>query len=561
MLMPAAPAASRSSFSVRRAGVPTPLPPPYTHPASGALDGPPGRAHCGAMTRADIGQLSTAPQLRDHDGRPPPRHVGRFTVNGELGRGGMGVVYAGFDPALHRPVAIKLLRDPAGLSLSQTRMHHEARAMAQLSHPNVAQVHEVGEHEGQVYIAMEYVAGMSLHHWLRNRQPGLWQVLEAFMQAGRGLAAAHARGLVHGDFKPSNVIVSVGAGRAGLGQVRVLDFGLARFEAPHHGADVPVGGADGGLAGTPVYMAPEQFRSEPATAQTDQFAFGVALFEALHGHRPFAGVALDDLAAQVITGDRAAAHDADLPKWLGEALDRALAVDPGARFASMDELLAAIDHGRTDRGLGLEQPHIMQALARARWRRHATSFAIYAVGWAVTLTLLANLASVTTTSAQVLVVGALLFMVVAGCITGFSFIYRGRLARFGTPGHSLALSTSIPQVQTLELLVRNAAVLGCLIDDQRWHERALLLRVRPSYASFGPLIRFQLSGDETTRVYIDLRPVSRLLDWGWREESAPVLERIRVMLGDDRPYPPGVAQIHIGSAAPVPNTHATAPTL
>jgi len=240
--------------------------------------------------------------------------VGRYVVIDRVGQGGMGVVYSGYDPELDRKVALKLLRpDRASGEAARMRLLREAQAIARLSHPNVVAVHDAGTFGDQVFVAMEFVEGTTLREWLREERRPWREVVARFVLAGRGLAAAHAAGLVHRDFKPDNVLL----GRDG--QVRVADFGLAR----------PVGERDGeewGLAaGTPAYMAPEQLRGGSADARSDQFSFSVALWEALYGERPAAP-------------PRQPAGT-EVPGWLREVLLRGLAVDPAARYPSMDEML------------------------------------------------------------------------------------------------------------------------------------------------------------------------------------------------------------------------------
>lgn len=308
-------------------------------------------------------------QLFSADNRPIT--IGRFTVDRELGSGGMGVVYAARDDELKRAVAIKLLRGAAGNSdIARARLKREARAMAQLSHPNVAQVHEVGEHEGEVFIAMELVDGTTLRHWQSDDAEDWRQILAMYVQAGRGLAAAHEQGIVHRDFKPDNVLVGAD------GRARVVDFGLAHAQSPDdrqgdpgdhgdHGdpdgtpapgdseSDVlsdPITRSDAFL-GTVAYMSPEQFAGEPTHSRSDQFSFCIALYEALHGVRPFAGDDVVAVAENVLAGaiDRPPAG-VKLPVWLRRALLRGLAVTPDERFPSMDALLAVLDRdGRKKR--------------------------------------------------------------------------------------------------------------------------------------------------------------------------------------------------------------------
>ncbi|MHB8878701.1 MAG: protein kinase domain-containing protein, partial [Myxococcaceae bacterium] len=227
---------------------------------------------------------------------PKGASIGRYIVIEVLGIGGMGVVYAAYDPQLDRKVALKLLRpdvEPAGgAEESRLRLIREARAAARLSHPNVVAVHEVGTVDDQVYVAMEYVDGGTLTSWVAERLRPWREIVEVFVRAGRGLATAHAAGLVHRDFKLENVLIGKD------GRVRVTDFGLARLEgesAPAVAVGVSPALFEPGLTrsgmvmGTPAYMAPEQLRGGKADARSDQFSFCVALYMALYGQRPFEG--------------------------------------------------------------------------------------------------------------------------------------------------------------------------------------------------------------------------------------------------------------------------------
>lgn len=273
--------------------------------------------------------------------------VGRYTLLRCIGQGGMGIVYAARDEELGREVAIKLLRAEIAKEDDQ-RLAQEARALARLAHPNVVCVFDVGVHDGQRFIAMEYVVGDNLRRWLGAPRM-LRDVLQVFVAAGRGLHAAHTVGLVHRDFKPDNVLVGDD------GRPRVLDFGLARppdavgvaARPPKLDADVdPLGTAltsAGVVIGTPAYMAPEQYLGEPADARSDQFSFAVALYYAVYGERPFAGEDPQALALSIVRGRlRPVAPRYAVPAWLEQLLERALRVDPAQRFASMDALVAVI---------------------------------------------------------------------------------------------------------------------------------------------------------------------------------------------------------------------------
>ncbi len=277
-----------------------------------------------------------------------PVRVGRFPILGRLGQGGMGTVFSAFDAELDRKIAVKvMLPDHAAEgSVGRERTRREAQAMARLSHPNIVAVHEVGEADQQVYIAMEFVRGVSLDVWLAQRSRTIREVLHVFRQAGRGLAAAHEAGLVHRDFKPSNVMVGDD------GQIKILDFGLARasddpLASSEDGAPGKLGdGAltrTGAIMGTPAFMAPEQHRSKPATALSDQFSFSVALYTALYGAHPFGAKSLPMMVAAVCDGTISAPpKQSTVPAWLRRVVVRGLSRAPEDRFASMAGLLDAL---------------------------------------------------------------------------------------------------------------------------------------------------------------------------------------------------------------------------
>ncbi|EDM75915.1 serine/threonine kinase family protein [Plesiocystis pacifica SIR-1] len=328
--------------------------------------------------------------------------LGRYVVLRRLGAGAMGVVFAAYDPELDRKVAIKLLRSPDRSSVASARLQREAQALAKLDHPNVVAVHDVGVHLGQVFVGMEFVAGQTLSEWLDEAGPGPrpWRELTpVFLAAGRGLAAAHAAGLIHRDFKPDNVMLGAD------GRVRVMDFGLARAEEaadgesldgeaaePRARARARVGSASrrqaladtlgqasapiregsagkqllsspltrtGAMMGTPAYMSLEQFDGAEVDARSDQFSFCAALYEALYGERPFPGETLGQLLAALEEGrvrpaPRGAASP--VPAWLRRVVVRGLAPEPENRWPSMDALLEALEGGRA---------------RRRRWRRGA----------------------------------------------------------------------------------------------------------------------------------------------------------------------------------------------
>ncbi len=230
--------------------------------------------------------------------------VGRYRLLTAIGRGGFGVVFEAVDTELGRRIALKLLGSQRRGEAAEARLMREAQAMARLSHPNVITVYDVGSFDGGVFIAMELVDGGTLAGWLAQPRP--WRrVVELFLRAGRGLAAAHRAGLVHRDFKPENVLV----GRDE--QVRVTDFGVARMTDAAGDAGAATGGdarvapsltRSGALLGTPAYMAPEQMDGAGSDARADLFSFCVALWEALYGARPFRGATVEELRAAIAVG-------------------------------------------------------------------------------------------------------------------------------------------------------------------------------------------------------------------------------------------------------------------
>ncbi len=304
------------------------------------------------------------------DDGPAPRKIGRHLVIERVGAGAMGVVYAAFDPELSRKLAIKVLRTEEGLGSetgqAQQRLIREAQALARLSHPNVVQIYDVGTHDGHVYVAMEFVEGQTLRQWLRQQRRPTWpEILATLIPAGHGLAAAHRAGLVHRDVKPDNILIDED------GLARVVDFGLARASSgeaspdleaedgqrqQHRPSDVAssprMGTIDtleesvtqtGALLGTPAYMAPEQWAGGPLDARSDQFAFCVVTWEALHDQRPFKASTLPLLGVKIVKGQlESPPAGTRVPPWLRAELERGMAPEPDRRHASMATLLDAL---------------------------------------------------------------------------------------------------------------------------------------------------------------------------------------------------------------------------
>jgi len=308
-----------------------------------------------------VARFTDDPERTPKDAGPAvaPSTLGRYLVERELGSGGMGSVYAAYDPELGRRVAVKLVRpEPSGRtdpSQRRARLLREAQAMAQLTHPNVIAIHDVGTVGDQVFIAMEYVEGSTLTDWLVAEKRTWREIVSMFVQAGRGLAAAHAKSILHRDFKPDNVWVGED------GRARVLDFGLARATRTGNGEELrsptaqpgdeekprpPIGMLEapvtepGRLLGTPPYMAPEQLMGEVGDARTDQFSFCVALYQALYGELPFTGetvaALLEEMKRRRI---QESSKPSGVPSWLWRVVLRGLSPDRADRYESMDGLL------------------------------------------------------------------------------------------------------------------------------------------------------------------------------------------------------------------------------
>lgn len=284
---------------------------------------------------------------------PEGSKIGRYEVIRSLGRGGMGVVYLARDPKLDRRVALKLVKP----SLSsderadhfEKRLMREARAMARLAHPNVLTIYDVGIQEGQVFLASEWVDGCTLDEWM-SEGPHRWHAIaQRFREAARGLVAAHAAGLVHRDFKPSNVMVGKDE------RVRVFDFGLVKSTTANIG-DITTQLSGNFVVGTPAYMAPEQMVGKTADERSDQFSFCASMYEALAGVRPFTGRNLTELLTNIGSGKLE--EPKKIPKWLWDLIKRGLKKKPEDRHESMAVVLQILDAG-----LGNRRRRSLQAAA------------------------------------------------------------------------------------------------------------------------------------------------------------------------------------------------------
>jgi serine/threonine protein kinase len=305
-------------------------------------------------------------------GAPPPsltgayepgEHIGRFVIEARLGQGAMGLVLRARDAELDRTVAIKVLAPEAAgetdAPMLAERLRREARAMAAIDHPNVITVYEVGSHGAHLYVVMQLCNGGTLREWLEQHRPDPTSILARFADAAAGLEAAHLAGLIHRDFKPDNVLVDSGV-------AKVADFGLVRqsqFRRDSTATPLTISGA---LMGSPAYMAPEQHLGEPVGPAADQFAFCVALYEAIYGERPFAGETYTALAINVVEGRmRPAPPRGRVPDHVYQALVRGLARDPKQRWPSMSALRDALAAPSSSRREWLIAGAVIAGLAAA----------------------------------------------------------------------------------------------------------------------------------------------------------------------------------------------------
>jgi tetratricopeptide (TPR) repeat protein/predicted Ser/Thr protein kinase len=336
--------------------------------------------------------LAPTATFADTDGNGPSSFglvtgtlLGRYVVVDQLGAGGMGTVYVGYDTQLARRVAIKVLRPDARGQEAQARLLFEAQTMARLTHPNVLAVYDVGTFGDGVFVATEYVEGQTLRTWVK--EPHSWrEALAVLTAAGRGLEAAHAAGIVHRDFKPANVFLGKD------GRVVVGDFGIARANEARADSSTPsleslmslgsiapaptssAGTLDAheneAIVGTVGYMSPERAFDHRDDARSDQFSFCVTLYRALYGQSPFAYFDLPSYVQSLLEPPRPPPANR-APTWVYAVVRRGLAHEPSERFASMTELLQALERDPTRR--------------RRAWATGACGVALAAIaglGWA-----------------------------------------------------------------------------------------------------------------------------------------------------------------------------------
>ncbi|MBX3207206.1 MAG: serine/threonine protein kinase [Labilithrix sp.] len=396
--------------------------------------------------------------------------VGRYLVLRKLGEGGMGDVYVAYDESLDRRVALKVLRSSW---IPEASLRREAQALARLSHPNVVQIHEIGDHDGRPYVAMELVDGVTLRRWLEDEERSADDILRMFVQCGRGLVAAHEASLVHRDFKPANVIVGTD------GRARVLDFGIAALrEAKDGGGDGDARPArddsDVMLAGTPQFMSPEQLAGERVTPASDQFSFSVALYRALYRAPPFAGDDLLTLRRNVLAGALRRPPPAQVPEWVAPILLRGLARHAAARYESLADLLAAIEN-RLPR-----DPELDPSVSR-RGRRYLAMLMLGCAGLIIAgIQLRGGFGALT--ARHLIVVSALVFGIATGGVvvfrrhvlanrfgarvaavvvvgTGTLLVHRVLAVKFGQP---------LAQMLAVDMLVLGFEVALAALLVQRW---------------------------------------------------------------------------------------------
>jgi serine/threonine-protein kinase len=284
--------------------------------------------------------------------------LGRFEILKRLGQGAMGEVYLGLDPVIGRQVALKTIhREAAQGAEARERFAREARAAGTLNHPNLVTIHEFGEDQGVLYLAMEFVPGVDLEAMLRDRVLAPVEALEILAQVCDGLAYAHQQGVLHRDIKPSNVRVRREGERL---RVKVMDFGIARVA----GSDMT---GTGTLLGTFGYMAPEYIKTGTPDPRCDLFAVGVILYEALAGHRPFEGDTTATVLYRVVNEEPAPLAPASLHGISPEAdrlLAKALAKDPARRFQTAGDLAKALRDAMDPAWAGLPGAQATRALPR-----------------------------------------------------------------------------------------------------------------------------------------------------------------------------------------------------
>jgi serine/threonine-protein kinase len=266
-----------------------------------------------------------------------PGKLGRYEVIELVGKGAMGAVYRGMDPAIDRPVALKTIRFDSSTAAEQIaelreRLYREARAAGKLSHPNIVTIYDVGEEGDLQYIAMEFLEGYTLEEVVKKKQALNFKIVaKIVMQVCSALDYAHRQGIVHRDIKPANIMVLDNF------EVKVADFGIARLEQPNMTM------TQAGMAmGSPMYMSPEQLRGGKADQRSDIFSLGVVMYELITHKKPFIGENISQVIYNILNHDpeKPSNIDTNVPGILDLVVTRCLAKDPYARYQSAGEIAA-----------------------------------------------------------------------------------------------------------------------------------------------------------------------------------------------------------------------------
>lgn len=336
-----------------------------------------------------------------------PDSIGRYQITGELGSGAMGVVYRATDPMIGRTIALKTIRaelvGQSAVSLEQLaqRFRNEARAAGSMNHRNIVTIYDAGEDQGTFFIAMEYLEGTTLQQLIAQRRSlRSDEVVGIGTQICAGLDYAHARGIVHRDVKPANIIIT------GDGTVKITDFGIAKAEEAL-AAQMTLTGQ---ILGTPDYMSPEQVKGLPLDGRSDLFSLGVVLYQMATGERPFPGQSVTTVIYKIVHETPTAPHalDASVPAGLSAVIMRALAKSPDARFQTARDLNNALSNysealytGETavlDATIQRQQPATpMHAGDQPRVEKHQNAWVKRSVLWPVAGLLIAALAMLLST--------------------------------------------------------------------------------------------------------------------------------------------------------------------
>src|SRR5438045_3707092 len=291
---------------------------------------------------------SVSPQMMNS-----PQKIGRYEIQGELGRGAMGIVYRALDPTIGRTVALKTMRlDVHGTDEEEIlrRFKHEAKLAGVINHPNVVTIYDAGEDQGVFYIAMEYVEGVTLQTLLHQQRVVPAQlVLEITKQICPAMDYAHKRGVIHREITPANIMLTAQGG------AKIMDFGIAKAEGGMTSA--------GQVLGTPAYMSPEQVRGKTLDGRSDLFSYGVCLYEMVTGEKPFTGQNVTTIIYKIMNETPVPPRDLDLTIHPGMSalITKALAKDPKDRFQSGKELVHELEHYK-DFGSSAEKTQVLSSV-------------------------------------------------------------------------------------------------------------------------------------------------------------------------------------------------------